>query len=155
MLLVRHGYAGTKDRWNGEDRLRPLSPRGLRQAKHLVEVVVPLRPDRIVSSPFLRCLQTMEPLAEKMGLEIDTDDALTPNAGRAAVELVRALSSSRSADVVTLCTHGEVLGEVLTALAAEDGVRLERRPPGLKGSLWVLSFSDEKASDARYIGPGR
>ncbi len=155
MLLVRHGHAGTKDGWEGDDHLRPLSTRGLRQAKHLVEVIVPLRPDRIVSSPFVRCLQTMEPLAEKMGLEIDTDEALTPSAGQAAVELVRALSSGHSADVVTLCTHGEAMGDVLSTLVSEDGLRLERRPPGLKGSLWVLSFQKGKASTARYVGPGR
>ena len=154
MLLVRHGHAGTKDQWDGDDRLRPLDPRGLRQAKHLVEVLVPLHPDQIVSSPYLRCLQTMAPVAEKMGLDVGADEALTPNAGQAAIELVRGLSSAGSPDTVALCTHGEVLGEVLTALATEDGVRLGRRPPGLKGCVWVLDFRHAKASAARYIVPG-
>ena len=157
VLLVRHGHAGRKDQWDGDDRLRPLDARGLRQAKHLVEVLVPLRPDRIVSSPHLRCLQTMEPLSEKTGLVVDEDSALTPNAGQAAVDLVRSLTSagSRSSDAVVLCTHGEVMGEVLSVLAAEDGVRLSRRPPGLKGCVWVLSFRKGRASTARYIVPGR
>ena len=155
MLLVRHGHAGTKERWTGDDRLRPLDARGLRQADHLVGVLVLLRPDRIVSSPYVRCLQTMEPLALKTGLAVDEDTALTPSAAKAAVEVVRGLSMSRSASRIVVCTHGEVLGEVLSVLATEDGLRLGRRPPGLKGCVWVLDFRKGKAAGARYIAPGR
>jgi 8-oxo-dGTP diphosphatase len=155
MLLVRHGHAGTKEKWDGDDDLRPLDARGLRQAKHIVDVVVPLGPNRIVSSPFLRCLQTMEPLASKTGLVVDEDGGLTPNAGQVAVDLVRSLSSSASANRIVLCTHGEVIGEVLSLLATEDGVRLGRRAPGLKGCVWDLDFRKGRASSARYIAPGR
>ena len=56
MVLVRHGHAGTKEGWAGDDRLRPLDARGLRQAKHLVDVIVPLHPTRLISSPYTRCL---------------------------------------------------------------------------------------------------
>jgi 8-oxo-dGTP diphosphatase len=155
MLLVRHGHAGTKEGWDGDDQLRPLDPRGLRQAKHLVGVVVPLRPHRLVSSPYLRCLQTMEPLAAKTGLNVDEEGGLTPDAGPKAVDLVRRLSVAQPADRVLLCTHGEVIGEVLSVLAQEDGLRLGRRAPGLKGCVWVLDFRKGRASSARYIAPGR
>jgi hypothetical protein len=97
----------------------------------------------------------MEPLAAKTGLAVDEDSGLTPNAGTAGVEMVRSLSVSRSADPIVVCMHGEVLGEVLSVLANEDGVRLGRRPPGLKGCVWVLDFRKGKASSARYIAPGR
>jgi broad specificity phosphatase PhoE len=155
MLLVRHGHAGTKEGWAGDDRLRPLDPRGKRQAEHLAHIVVPMTPTRLISSPFTRCLQTMELIASKTGLEVEEDSALTPNAGRQAIERVRALSTSEASGPVVLCTHGEVIGDVLAALASEDGVRLSRRPPGLKGCVWVLDFRKGKVTNARYTTPGR
>ena len=155
MMLVRHGHAGTKEGWAGDDRLRPLDARGRRQAKHLVEVIVPLQPARLISSPYVRCLQTMEPIATKSGLVVEVDVALTPNAGQQALEVVRGLSSSGGSSGVVLCMHGEVIGEILEVLASEDGVRLSRRPPGLKGCVWVLDFRKGTASTARYISPAR
>jgi 8-oxo-(d)GTP phosphatase len=155
MMLVRHGHAGTKEGWTGDDRLRPLDARGRRQARHLVEVIVPLEPTRLVSSPYTRCLQTMELIATKTGLPVDEEIALTPNAGERAVETVRALSASGPSSRIVLCTHGEVIGEVLGVLASEDGVRLGRRPPGLKGCVWVLDFRKGNVVTARYITPGR
>jgi broad specificity phosphatase PhoE len=172
MLLVRHGHAGTKEGWADDDRLRPLDARGRRQAKHLVGVIVPMDPTRLISSPHLRCLQTMEPIAEKSGLVVEEDLSLIPNAGAQAIDLIRALSSpdpasssqpssanrSPSSDPssrIVVCTHGEVIGDVLAVLAREDGVRLSRRPPGLKGCVWVLDFHKGKVATARYISPGR
>ena len=57
-------------------------------------VLVPMDPTRLISSPHLRCLQTMEPSAEKTGLVVEQDASLVPNAGTKAVDLIRALSSS-------------------------------------------------------------
>jgi len=170
LLLVRHGHAGTKEGWAGDDRLRPLDARGRRQARHLVDVIVPMQPTRLVSSPYTRCLETMELIASKTGLEVVEDLALTPNAGRRALDRVRELSASELSGSelsgselsgselsgpVVLCTHGEVIGDVLGVLASEDGVRLSRRPPGLKGCVWVLDFRKDKVATARYISPGR
>jgi 8-oxo-dGTP diphosphatase len=155
MVLVRHGHAGTKEGWAGDDRLRPLDARGQRQAKHLVGVLVPMQPTRVISSPYLRCRQTMEPVEAETGLVVEVDDALTPNAGPHALRLIRTLSSSELSGRIVLCTHGEVIGDVLTALAREDKVALSRRTPGLKGCAWVLDFHRSKVATARYIGPGR
>jgi 8-oxo-(d)GTP phosphatase len=155
MVLVRHGHAGTKEGWTGDDALRPLSPRGMRQAKHLIGVLLPLKPRLLVSSPLLRCLQTLEPTAAETGMDIVQDRALRPDAGGGALEAVEALSVPGNANPVVLCTHGEVMGEVLTFFADRDGVRLGRRPPGLKGSVWVLYFRKGKATTARYIAPPR
>ena len=155
MLLVRHGHAGTKEGWAGDDRLRPLDARGTRQAEHLLGIIVPMHPTRLISSPYTRCLQTMETLAAKTGLAVDEDGALTPSAGPLAYDLIRGLSRADTSDRVVLCTHGEVIGDVLARLAREDGVRLSRRPPGLKGCVWVLGFHKGEADGARYITPGR
>jgi 8-oxo-dGTP diphosphatase len=155
MMLVRHGHAGTKEGWPGDDRLRPLDARGRRQAQHLVGVIAPAEPARLISSPFVRCLQTMEPVATKLSLAVEEDIALTPNAGQPAIDLVRGLVASGSSGAIVLCTHGEVIGDVLAILGSHDGVRLSRRPPGLKGCAWVLDIHKENVASARYIGPGR
>ena len=173
MLLVRHGHAGTKEGWAEDDRLRPLDARGRRQAKHLVGVIVPMNPTRLISSPYLRCLQTMEPSAEKSGLVVEEDVSLIPNGGTRAIDLIRALSADTSdmssshpstidrpaspdpSSRIVVCTHGEVIGDVLAVVAREDDIRLSRRPPGLKGCVWVLDFEKGKVVSARYISPGR
>jgi 8-oxo-(d)GTP phosphatase len=155
MVLVRHGHAGTKEGWTGDDDLRPLTARGMRQAKHLIGVLLPLKPRLLVSSPLLRCLQTLEPTAAETGMEIVQNPALRPDAGRGALDAVEEFSAPGDANPVVLCTHGEVMGEVLTFFANRDGVRLGRRPPGLKGCVWELSFRKGKVTTARYIAPPR
>jgi broad specificity phosphatase PhoE len=116
---------------------------------------VAFEPTGLISSPYVRCQQTMEPIAAKIGLVVEEEERLTPNAGERAVALVRELSGSGSESRLVLGTHGEVIGEVLAVLASEDGVRLSRRPPGLKGCAWLLDFRQGKLATARYISPGR
>jgi phosphohistidine phosphatase SixA len=139
-------------------RLGPLYARGARQAKHLADVVVSLITTRLTSSTYTRCLQTMELIAMKTGLPVEEDVVFTPNAGKPAVEMVRTIASTDlpdSSGCVVICTHGEGLGEILGVLSSDDGVRLSRRPPGLKGCAWILDFHKGKATSARYISPGR
>jgi phosphohistidine phosphatase SixA len=71
ILLIRHGSAGDPDEWDDDDRLRPLDERGRRQAEELVGLLSGYELDRIVSSPALRCIQTVEPLAHARGLNIE------------------------------------------------------------------------------------
>lgn len=154
LILVRHGHAGRKDQWSKADKLRPLSQRGMRQAEHLVETIAPLTPMRIISSSFVRCLQTVEPLSSATGIPLEQSRALAPDAPDAALRLVRKLSAPGARSGVVLCTHGEVMGSVLTELASKDGVKLERRPPGLKGCTWILDFEEGTLCAARYVPPG-
>ena len=48
----------------------PLSPTGVRQAEQLAELLGPLAIVEVLSSPFIRSLQTAEPSARKNGLQI-------------------------------------------------------------------------------------
>jgi phosphohistidine phosphatase SixA len=105
-VLVRHASAGDRRDRAGDDRLRPLDARGRRQSAALVELLRPLEPRRIVSSPYVRCVETVEPLAAALGLPVEQDDRLAEGAGRAALELLRE-------DGVVGCTHGDVVEEVL------------------------------------------
>lgn len=150
VLLIRHANAGDRKDWRGDDRLRPLSGKGRRQAEALVDLLEPFAPQRVLSSPFVRCLQTVEPLAARLSLRPETVDELAEGSGCAAVALVRALADEK----VALCTHGDVIPDVLVALADEDRVDLGPRPRQAKGSTWVLDAHDGRFFRATYLPPG-
>jgi phosphohistidine phosphatase SixA len=110
VLLVRHTRAGERSEWERDDRLRPLDKKGRRQAEGLVELLEDYPIERILSSPYTRCTQTMEPLAEAHGLPLEEADELAEGKER---EDVLRLLSSLDAECVVLCTHGDVAFEVL------------------------------------------
>jgi 8-oxo-dGTP diphosphatase len=153
IILVRHGRAGTKVGWSGDDQLRPLDRSGRQQAERLVEFLVSTGLGCILSSPYLRCEQTVEPIATKLGLRIESSFDLVPDAGSRAFRMVRELSAIASPTIPLLCTHGEVMGTVLAQLAFADGIELCHKPPGSKGCIWILDFLGGKLSSARYIAP--
>ncbi|MFM7745935.1 MAG: SixA phosphatase family protein, partial [Actinomycetota bacterium] len=76
IYLVRHAKAGSRAAWGDDDVLRPLIDEGREQARLIASRLAPLHPPRLVSSPFLRCRQTLEPLAEMTSLTVESVDAL-------------------------------------------------------------------------------
>lgn len=105
-------------------------------------------PRRLLSSPSVRCVDTVRPLAEARRLVIEcTSDLAEGNALQAAA-LVRSLLEVEG-DVV-LCTHGDVVGDVLAALEKE-GARLEG-DDCQKGSIWVVE-RDAGCIRGRYLPP--
>jgi 8-oxo-dGTP diphosphatase len=112
-----------------EDELRPLDARGRKQAAALVELLRPLGVRRVVSSPYVRCVETVEPLAAALELTVEHDDRLAEGAGHAALELVREAG-------VVCCTHGDIVEAVLgrglkkgAAVVLSDGVVVREIPP--------------------------
>jgi len=149
VLLIRHAHAGTRKDWDGDDLLRPLSERGVRQARRLVATADGLGVQRILTSPFTRCQDTVAPLAKALGLKLEITDLLGEGHGTDALRLVRSLAH----DKVALCTHGDVIPDVLVALADEDRLDLGPRPRQAKGSVWVLETSGELFTKATYLPP--
>jgi phosphohistidine phosphatase SixA len=128
-VLLRHASAGDRDQWTVEDRLRPLDARGRKQAAALVELLRPFGVRRVVSSPYVRCVETVEPLAAALELPVEPDDRLAEGAGHAAVELVREAG-------VVCCTHGDIVEAVLgrglkkgAAVVLSDGDVVREIPP--------------------------
>lgn len=151
LLLVRHAHARPRKEWSGDDHARPLSGQGLKQAQGLVSVTAKFAPPaRVISSPYLRCLQTVAPLAAHYELEVERDDTAAEGQSSKAVRLVRDLSGGPTAVV---CTHGDVIVEILVALADEDRVDLGPNPRQAKGSVWVLEGDRGKFTTARYFPP--
>jgi broad specificity phosphatase PhoE len=151
ILLVRHARAGRRDRWRGDDRLRPLSKAGKAQAQALPDLLLGIGGDqpRLVSSPWVRCIETLAPLAAVLGLAVETDDTLGEGMGDKAVE---AMSRWMDGPSGVFCTHGDVVERILGELA-DHGVNLGRRPQAAKGSVWVLTGSEGKVRAARYLPP--
>jgi 8-oxo-dGTP diphosphatase len=150
VLLIRHAHAGTRRDWLGDDKLRPLTQKGYRQAVTLVRRLEGWAPDRILSSPYVRCVQTVQPLADDLGLKVEEASELAEGSGSAALSLVRGLADHR----VALCTHGDVIPDVLVALADEDRLDLGPAPHQAKGSTWVLESRRGRFVKATYIPPG-
>lgn len=126
-IVVRHASAGDRKAWEGDDRERPLDDKGRLQAEKLVELLEPYRVDRVVSSPFRRCLETVEPLAEARSLEIEQNDDLADGAGP---DRARSLLETLSGSAAVTCGHGEEIEQLFgkTKKGAAWVVDSELRP---------------------------
>jgi 8-oxo-dGTP diphosphatase len=145
ILLIRHAKAGRREHWHGDDRLRPLTHSGRRQAEALVEQLRDEPVERILSSPFVRCIQTLESLAAARGLEVEPTEDLTEGAG--VGPLRRLLAELGNA---ALCSHGDVIHEAVGWLH-HRGVAVDG---GLgKGSTWVLDVVHGEVVAARHLPP--
>ncbi|HEY2430827.1 MAG TPA: phosphoglycerate mutase family protein [Acidimicrobiales bacterium] len=152
ILLVRHARAGQRHRWKGDDRLRPLSKKGRVQAAALPALIEPwtsARPPVLLSSPWVRCVETLGPLAAALDVPVETEDILGEGMGPKAVEALGRWLSRRP---TVVCSHGDVIEEILTTLAA-SGVDLGAAPSAAKGSVWVLDGSRGAVRRARYLPP--
>ena len=145
VCLVRHAKAGDRDAWTADDDLRPLSAEGWLQAEQLVGLLSAVTIDLVSSSPSVRCVQTVEPLAKARGLDVNEDEALAEGNAKRAVELVKGLLHVEA----VLCSHGDVIPEVLDAMA-DSGVRIEDAWRWEKGSVWTLHTQDGRFSRATY-----
>jgi 8-oxo-dGTP diphosphatase len=139
VLLVRHAKAGDRNRWVGDDRLRPLDGRGRRQADAMAAPLAGYPLTRLVSSPYVRCVQTLEPLSARLGMPVEPDQAIAEGA---SAEEARALLGRLGSGPVVLCTHGDVV----EALVGES-------EPKKKGSTWLLAHRDGNIQPVRYWPP--
>jgi 8-oxo-dGTP diphosphatase len=128
LLLLRHAWAGHRPSWEDVDHIRPLDELGTRQAERLMRVFSGHAIGRIVSSPAVRCVQTVEPLAAARGLDVEVRDELAEGAGAATVEAIAAETGAG-----LLCLHGDALeavfgreldkGATIVAELGGDGIR--------------------------------
>ncbi len=151
VLLVRHGRAGNRKSWKGPDIERPLSKRGRHQAEGLVDMLAGYPIEHIYSSPYVRCVQTVEPLAEKLKLDVEQYLELTEGApGKEVVGRLRLAAGTTE----VWCTHGDIVPIVLDAVV-EDGVKLKKREKRYpKGSFWELEQDKNgRVVKATYVPP--
>ena len=138
IYLVRHAKAGDRSLWQGDDWLRPLSRAGHAQASALLTVLEDAHFDRVLSSRYVRCMETVVPIAGVRRLAIEVEDSLAEGGD---VESVLALVRKYIRTGAVFCSHGDVIPAVLSSLAA-SGVDLGPDPRCPKGSTWVLEADD-------------
>jgi 8-oxo-dGTP diphosphatase len=145
VLVVRHASAGSRVAWRGDDRLRPLDECGVAQADELVRILSRFEIGRIVSADLRRCTETVALLAEAFGLAIDPTPVLSeagyPGHEGEAMALVRQLGDAEHDAVV--CSQGEVIPDLVSRLAATDGLPVDGPVRAAKGSTLALTLDLE------------
>ncbi|KAD4060291.1 NUDIX hydrolase [Arthrobacter yangruifuii] len=137
LIVVRHAKAKPRSAWTRAEGERPLVATGLRQAMAVSRLLVAWRPKRVVSSPWVRCVQTVRPYVKAEGTKFKTVDALTEhNAKRKPGKARNAIEGLfDKAKPVAVCTHRPVLPLVFGVLSAhmppEMAARLPAKDPYL------------------------
>jgi 8-oxo-dGTP diphosphatase len=151
LYLVRHAHALSRGSWQGDDLERPLSPRGRRQVGGLTKMLGDEPVRRVVSSPAVRCVDTVTPLAEMLGLTVKLRDELLEESPMAdGIGVVLDVVARRGNSV--LCCHGDLIPEVLREMARRR-VTLEGGDRWAKGSTWVLETEGDRVVRGRYAPP--
>lgn len=151
VFLVRHADAKSRANWPHPDETRPLTKKGAFQAAGLVDLLRDRPIRRILSSPAVRCVETVAPLTDKLGLKVEETHALFEGASTSkAYDLLHRFAREKGDTV--LCTHGDLVPELLR-LASRDGLSLEGTPHWPKGSTWILEGDGRHFTKARYLPP--
>ena len=146
LYLVRHADAGRRNPYSATDHLRELSEDGWRQAARIAERLGEAGVTRVLSSPYPRCVQTVEPLARRLGLEVEAHRALAEAAdGRAALALMRELAGTGA----VLCSHGDVIPDVIRLLRI-TGTVINGERGNAKGSVWTITTDGGTLLAAAY-----
>ena len=151
LYLVRHADAGDRFSWQGADHQRPLDDHGLRQAEAIGAALASRPVKRILSSPAVRCVDTVAPLGRTLGLAVEAADGLAEGAFVSdALDLLRSLASADGDSV--LCSHGDVIPGLLWALA-QHGLDIPDLGRCKKASIWELDTRDGRIVGAAYRHP--
>ena len=149
LFVVRHAAAGSRRRWDDPDHLRPLTDKGLRQAAALADRLAPEGIQRLVSSPYVRCTQTLEPLGQQLEMPVEEHRALAEGGGNDTTRLIEELSGTNAA----LSSHGDVIPSTMFRLS-ESGVSLSHPIYFCKkGSIWAVNLLDGTPVSAHYEPP--
>jgi 8-oxo-dGTP diphosphatase len=123
LIITRHGKATAHDQWDGLDSLRPLVAQGMQQARDIAGGLAAFGPDAIMSSPAIRCLQTIAPLSYKLGMEIRESGKISQDKwtseGDRVVDFVSA--RLRKAVPVVMCSHGPVIPQIVSEIISQTG----------------------------------
>lgn len=142
ILLIRHASAKDRSKWSKADELRPLSKAGERQAKAIADELGSVQVAQIRSSPALRCVQTVEPLAERAGLEVQQDDQLREGSNFP-------LPDRAAPGLHVYCAHGDNIPALLADLGIECAPNQCK-----KGSIWMIKRDDQgEITEVSYVQP--
>ena len=152
VIVVRHGSAGRRSRFTGDDRQRPLDKLGRAQAESLVNLLLAFGATTLYAADRLRCHQTITPLAEELGVDVHNEPTLTEEAYAADPDVTRnrLLDIAARAGTPVICSQGKVIPGLISWWCERDGVRPATKG-NRKGSSWVLSLLDGRLVAADHI----
>jgi broad specificity phosphatase PhoE len=151
IILVRHADAGGRQAFDGPDAGRPLSKKGWKQARRIAASLGDVRFDRLLSGPATRCRQTLEPLAEALGLDVDEEPML--NEGAAGdVALDTLLTITDTAPTIAACSHGDVIPRTVTE-AGRRGATISGQASQPKASWYELETDGHDVVAVTYHPP--
>ncbi|HXV71047.1 MAG TPA: NUDIX hydrolase [Acidimicrobiia bacterium] len=149
LFLLRHAAAGDRSKWSGVDAVRPINKKGKRQAAALADYLSGRGIERIYSSPFTRCVQTVEPLAEAIGAKVVEHDALAEGPD---IDAAYGLADELVGYNAVLCSHGDVIPAVINRMMWA-GLTLDSRFYCSKGSIWEIELDGGRFGTGTYVPP--
>ena len=153
LLIVRHATAGRKSRYKGDDRKRPLDKHGRAQAESLVALLLAFGATDLHAADRVRCRQTIEPLADELGVGITDEPALTEEAYADNRKRARArvLEIAEEPGTRVICSQGRVIPDLIAWWCENAGVKPDKSR-NRKGSVWVMSLAGDRLIAADHIG---
>ncbi|HUG07646.1 MAG TPA: NUDIX hydrolase [Acidimicrobiia bacterium] len=149
LFLLRHAAARDRSKWEGKDAIRPLTKKGRRQAVAITESLRDRGIEKIYTSPYTRCVHTVEPLADAIGAKVIEHDALAEGPD---IDGAYDLADQLVGHNAVLCTHGDVIPAVINRMMWA-GLTLESRFYCSKGSIWEVDLERGRFTTARYVPP--
>ncbi|MCB0975903.1 MAG: histidine phosphatase family protein [Acidimicrobiales bacterium] len=147
--VVRHADAGDRSTWEGPDTERPLTPKGRRQAEAIADALIDSGIDTVWSSRYVRCRQTVEPLASRLGLEVIDHDHLAEGSwGTDALDAL--LAEADAGRTVLACSHGDVIPELLRA-AVRRGATLHGPEMPRKADRYELQVENGEVTKIHHF----
>ncbi len=152
--LIRHAAAGDRSRWSGDDHDRPLTKKGLLQASAIAGALEPRLASSVLSSPSVRCMETARPLAERLGLAVNTAAFLQEGSeGQEFFDFVK----SKPREEIVMVSHGDVIPAIIDRLRRRGVPLASRSTEGpldrKKGSNWMLTTRNGNVVSGEYIPP--
>jgi 8-oxo-dGTP diphosphatase len=148
IYLVRHAKAGERRVWEGDDEARPLSRLGWKQSEAIARRLSAKHATSLYSSPYVRCMQTLEPLAKRLEVEIQPEHRLYE--GEPFEPVLDLLGEVATGAV--LCSHGDIIPDVIQALSRR-GMEVETRPDWRKATIWVLKRKGDRITKGKVWPP--
>lgn len=151
IYLIRHAKAGSRSAWTESDSLRPLSDEGRMQAVTIGEEWAFETPVVVRSSPAVRCIQTVQHLADCFGLPVEVDERLAE--GTPFETLLPALEEAPEGSVWS--SHGDVIPDVINAMLRR-GMEISGSAGALKkGAMFVVHRENGRFVRAEYVDAPR
>jgi 8-oxo-(d)GTP phosphatase len=144
VFLVRHAKAAKRENWDGPDRDRPLVGRGRSQAERLAWALASERPVLVAASPWLRCVETAEPLAAALGIAVRREARL----GYDDPDLDGWMREAAAApgEAVVGVGHGDLIPHYLLRAGLLRGV-----PAFRTGSLFRVRLGGGRPVEVTYV----